>query len=136
MYKENLPYKLRFSNRKLLHKNIKNKYEYLFRGLLHLSLLEYSWISQYLMKSANPTVHKRIIPFTLLNAHCPSTLSICDWLSSLYRLRKRVIIWVALHISEGVQESTFAVLDKITWQMIFYDIISIVKLKRKCILLY
>ena len=54
-YKENLPYKSRFSNRKLLHKkHPKQKWISVQKVLIHLSLLEHSWISQYLMKSANP----------------------------------------------------------------------------------
>ena len=54
-YNENLPYKSRFSNRKLLHK--KQKWISVHKVLLHLSLLEFSWISQYLIKSTNPNVH-------------------------------------------------------------------------------
>ena len=61
-YKESLPYKLRFSNRKLLHKkHQKQKWISVQKVLLHLSLLDFSWISQFLMKSANPTVEERLI---------------------------------------------------------------------------
>ena len=60
-YKENSPYKSRFSNRKLLHKKNIKKFISVQKVLLHLSLLEFSWFSQYLMKSANPNMDMKYI---------------------------------------------------------------------------
>ena len=52
-YKENLPYKSRFSNKK----HQKQIWMSVQKALLHLSLLEFSGISQYLMKLANPKMY-------------------------------------------------------------------------------